>query len=73
MSRESSVSHSFLGKHMSISQHCHKGSETVEQVAQKSFKCPTFAGIQGQIEEGPEEPGLVDNVPALGRVRSVPW
>ena len=44
-----------------------EGSETVEQVAQRSCGCPIPGNIQGQVGWGFEQPDLVEDVPAHSR------
>ena len=44
----------------------HEGGETLEQVAQRSCRCPIPGSVQGQIGWGFEEPDLVKDVPAHG-------
>ena len=43
----------------------------LEQAAQRGWECPIPGGVQGQVEWGPGQPGLVINVethgPAYGR------
>jgi len=36
----------------------------LEQVAQRSGRCPIPGNIQGQAEQGSEQPDLVEDVPA---------
>jgi len=43
------------------------GGEALEEVAQKSCGCPLPGNVQGQVEWGSEQPGLVEGVPAPGR------
>ena len=44
-----------------------EGGETLEQVAQRGSRCPVPGNIQGQAGWGPEQPGLVEDVPAYCR------
>lgn len=41
--------------------------EAVDQVSQRGCGCPIPGNIQGQVEQGSEQPDLVKNVPALCR------
>ena len=41
-----------------------KGSETLEQVAQRGSGGPIPGNAQGQVEQGSEQTGLVEEVPA---------
>jgi len=41
-----------------------EGGETLEQAAQRGGRCPIPGDIQGQAEQGSEQPGLVEDVPA---------
>jgi len=43
------------------------GGEALEQVAQRSCGCPLPVSVQGQVGWSPEQPGLVEDVPAHGR------
>jgi len=42
----------------------HEGDETLEQVAQRGCRCSIPGNIQGQVGQGLEQPGLVEDVPA---------
>jgi len=42
----------------------HEGGETLEQVAQRSSGGPVPGNIQGQVGQGSEQAGLVEDVPA---------
>jgi len=44
-----------------------KGGETLEQVSQRSCGCLIPGSVQRQVEQGFEQPGLVEGVPAHGR------
>jgi len=39
----------------------------VAQVAQRSCGCPIIGNVQGQVGQGLEQPGLVEDVAANGR------
>jgi len=39
-------------------------NETLAQVAQRGSRCPVHGNVQGQIGQGSERPGLVEDVPA---------
>jgi len=41
-----------------------EGDETLSQVAQRGDGCPIPGNIQGQVGQGSEQPGLVEDVPA---------
>jgi len=41
-----------------------EGGETLEQVAQRGSGGPIPGNIQGQVAQGSEQPGLVEDVPA---------
>jgi len=41
-----------------------QGCETLAQVAQRGGRCPIPGNIQGQVGQGSEQPGLVEDVPA---------
>ena len=41
-----------------------KCGETLEQVAQRGSGGPIPGNIQGQVGQGSEQPGLVEDVPA---------
>ncbi|KAK4830021.1 LOW QUALITY PROTEIN: hypothetical protein QYF61_008284 [Mycteria americana] len=40
-----------------------KGDETLEQVAQRSYRCPVPGSVEGQVGWGFEQPDLVEDVP----------
>jgi len=42
--------------------------EALAQVAQISCGCPLPGSVQGQVGQGFEQPGLVEGVPAHGKV-----
>lgn len=44
-----------------------KDDETVEQVSQKGDRCHIPGNIQGQMRQGSEQPGWVEDVSAHGR------
>jgi len=46
---------------------CDEGSETLEQVAQRSFGCSIIGNVQSQVKQGFEQPHLVKDVSAHGR------
>ncbi|KAK4831509.1 hypothetical protein QYF61_018093, partial [Mycteria americana] len=48
------------------------GGETLEQVAQRSCRCPVIGSVQGQAGWGFEQPALVEDVPAHGRAGREP-
>jgi len=45
----------------------HEGGETLEQVSQRSCRCPLPGSVQGQVGWSSEQHGLVEGVPAHGR------
>jgi len=45
-----------------------EGGEKLEQIAQRSCGCPVPVSIQGEVEWGFEQPDLVKDVSACGRV-----
>jgi len=44
-----------------------EGGETPAQGAQRSCRCPLPGRAQGQVGQGFQQPGLVEEVPACGR------
>ena len=40
-----------------------EGGKTLEQAAQRGGRCPIPGSIQGQVEQGLEQPDLVEDVP----------
>ena len=45
-----------------------EGGEELAQVAQRYCGCPVPGSVQGQVGWGLEQPGLLEGVPAYGRV-----
>lgn len=45
----------------------YEGRETLEQVARRSCGCHIIGIVQGQVEQGFEQPDIVDDDPAHGR------
>jgi len=41
-----------------------EGGETLPQVVQRGGRCPIPGRVQGQVGQGSEQPGLVEDVPA---------
>ena len=46
---------------------CNNSDETLAQVAQKGGQWPMLRNIQGEVERGSEQHGLVEDVPAYCR------
>lgn len=44
-----------------------ESGETLKQIAQKSCGCPTTGGLQSGIEQGFEQPSIVEGVPVHSR------
>ena len=42
-----------------------EGGKTLEQVAQRDGRCPISGNIQSQVGPSSEQPGLVEDIPAL--------
>jgi len=42
----------------------HEGRETLEQIVQRGGGCPIPRNIQGQVGQGSEQPGLIEDIPA---------